>query len=262
MESHSWSSFPQVNISSEAHNSFVPTIPAKTESRHHPHHLALSTLPDNNSHLHFHPHLLQPLINPGLHKRQHQSQLVPGDKSKKLPGSLISQPFHTIPVRPSPGRLMISCFGGGAQPEVTNSVVIGDLEQTHVEVHKEAIKASGITVAVVGAILFFGCWYYWRAMRNSAVVRARRCHFFAFAYPFVSSLHSTPSDHIPMASMAQAPPVVQLPPSTPPMYYKEPQWLSMCRYNTCHTPCPKICAFKPMRKPSEKLFWKYTAPQN
>ena len=82
---------------------------------------------------------------------------------------------------------MISCFGGGAQPEVTNNVVVGDLKQTHVEVHKEAIKASGIIVAIVVAILFFVCWYYHyrRAMHDSAVVRthrAQRRHFFAFAF--------------------------------------------------------------------------------
>ena len=29
---------------------------------------------------------------------------------------------------------MISCFGGGTEPEVSNNVVVGDLEQTHVEV--------------------------------------------------------------------------------------------------------------------------------
>ena len=82
---------------------------------------------------------------------------------------------------------MISCFGGGA-PEVTNNVVVGDLDQTHVELHKVAFKASGITIAVGVAILLFSCWYYHyrRAMRNSAVVRAHRAqrrHPFAFANP-------------------------------------------------------------------------------
>ena len=123
---------------------------------------------------------------------------------------------------------MIGCFGGGPQPKVINNVAVGDLEQPHVEVHKEAIKASGITVAIVVAVLFFGCWYchYQRAKHDSAVVRAHRahhCHFLAFANPFGQSLHSAPQNRIPKAPMAQAPPLVQLPLSAPPMYYKERQ---------------------------------------
>ena len=120
---------------------------------------------------------------------------------------------------------MISCFSSGA-PEVTNNVVAGDLDQTHVEVHNEAIKASGITITVVLAILFFGCWYYHyrRVMHDSAVVhahRAQRRHPFAFANPFGPSINAHPL--MQMAPMAQAPPVVQLPPYAPSMYYKEPQ---------------------------------------
>ena len=112
---------------------------------------------------------------------------------------------------------MISCFGGGA-PEVTNNVVVGDLDQTHLELHKEAVKASGITIAVGVVILFLGCWYYHyqRAMRDSAVVRAHRAQRrnpFNFANPFAS--HPAPT--MQMAPMAQAPPAVHMS-SAPPMY--------------------------------------------
>ena len=110
---------------------------------------------------------------------------------------------------------MISCFGGGA-PEVTNNVVVGELDQ-HLELHKEAVKTSGITIAVGVAILFLGCWYYLyqRAMRDSAVVRAhpaQRRNPFNFANPFTSQ----PAPAMQMASVAQAPPAVHLP-SAPPM---------------------------------------------
>ena len=117
---------------------------------------------------------------------------------------------------------MIGCFSGGAT-EVTNNVVVGDLDQTHIELHKEVVKASGITIAFVVAILFFGCWYY-HYRRDSAVFRAhpaQRRHPSAFANPFGLSINAPPPTQ--MAPMAQAPPVVQLPPSAPPMYYKEPQ---------------------------------------
>lgn len=51
---------------------------------------------------------------------------------------------------------MIGCLGGGAQPAVKNNIVNDELEEAHVEVLKEAIKASGITVAVGVAIIFLG----------------------------------------------------------------------------------------------------------
>ena len=112
---------------------------------------------------------------------------------------------------------MISCFGGGA-PEVTNNVVVGDLNQTHLELYKEAVKISGITIVVGVVILFLGCWYYHyqRAMRDSTMVRthcAQRQNPFNFTNPFASQ----PAPAMQMAPMAQAPPTVHMP-SAPPMY--------------------------------------------
>ena len=117
---------------------------------------------------------------------------------------------------------MISCFGGGAQ-EVTNNVVVGELDQ-NIELHKEAVKASGITIAVMVVILFLACWYYHyqRAMRDSAVVRAHRAQRrnpFNFANPFtapqqmqMAPIPAQPAVHIPAAQ-----PTVHIP-SAPPMY--------------------------------------------
>ena len=111
---------------------------------------------------------------------------------------------------------MISCFGGGA-PEVTNNVVVGELDQ-HLELHKEAVKASGIAIAVGVAILFLGCWYYHyqRAMGDSAVVRAHRTQRrnpFNFANPFAAAAPQV----IQMAPIPPAQPTVHMP-SAPPMY--------------------------------------------
>ena len=118
---------------------------------------------------------------------------------------------------------MISCFGGGA-PEVTNNVVVGELDQ-HLELHKEAVKASGITITVGVAILFLGCWYYHyqRAMRDSAVVRAHRAQRripFNFVNPFASQAAPV-MQMAPVAPVAPAPPTVHMPSALP--MYSHPQ---------------------------------------
>ena len=224
MEYHSSSSFHPGNTSPEAEVWFAQIV---LHQKPHPHLGKALLLRQPITHHHNQHHHNQPTAT-SFHNNQQLQHVLRG-QYKNQQGFFIK-----IPGRPSPANLMISCFGGGA-PEVTNNVLGGDLDQTHVELHKEAAKASGITIAVGVAILFLGCWYYhyrW-AMRDSAGVRAhraRRRNPFNFANPFTS--HSAPPMH--MVPMAQAPPTVQLP-CAPPMY-SHPQWLTSWRYNACRTP--------------------------
>ena len=206
MEFHSSFNSPRVNKSSEEDVSSALTdhlhlVPATNHKR------PLQTL---QVHFQTNLRLLHNLFQ--HHHHSSQSNNVPKGQSKNLAGFLIKRIFAG---RPSPAGLMISCFGGGGAPPVTNNVVVGDLDQ-HLELHKEAVKASGITIAVGVVILFLACWYYHyqRAMRDSAVVRAHRAQRrnpFNFANPFVAP------QAMQMAPIPAAQPAVHIP-SAPPMY--------------------------------------------
>ena len=122
---------------------------------------------------------------------------------------------------------MIGCFGSGEphqppapnqQSSITNDIVVnGNIsrdEETHIEINKEAIMASGATAAafIVLAILIYWCYNHRQALTDATYVRAQRA----------ARKHAAAAFSLPIAAPHAIAPHPTAPPAYNPAYPMQP----------------------------------------
>ena len=126
---------------------------------------------------------------------------------------------------------MLGCFGSGQpampppnqQSSITNDIVVnGNLsheEETHIEINKEAMIASGATAAafLLIAILVYWCYHHRRALTDATYVRAHRAArknaAAAFSLPIAAPHAIAPQPSAPPAYASAYPMQSLYPPS-------------------------------------------------